>query len=539
MDQIPTYARGKRDPESVHIADPRLEPIIGGTYGVILYQEQAMLISKQLAGFSGARADDLRKAIGKKNREAMAKLKPEFFDGCRRNGVSEQVIDQLWSTNEKSADYSFNKSHAACYALISYRTAWLRANYPAEYMAALISSVMDTKDKVPFFVAQAEQMGIEILPPDVNLSDHEFMVVEGNIRFGLDAVKGVGYAAVEAIKKARDDDNGGPFTSLWDFCERVDARTVNKKAIEALIKCGAFGSTGATRKGMLEVLEAAQAAGQKAQLDAQIGQASIFDLAGLGGDDGGAGGGGGFQRPSHPPIPIDEHDRQTILALEKESVGLFISEHPLKAVREALRAKVDCGCASVGERKDGDWIKIGGMVAAAKKIRTRTGSTMMFATIDDLEGQIEVRVFEKALAAAEGALDEDNIVVIRGRVDHMEAGRVCVIVNEAERFQPTEAEIEKAKAAAAKQAERVATPLHLRLDGARLHEGIFQDLKRLFTEHPGESEVVIEVHTGTGPRRLRLGAEFRVTRSKSLLSELDHLVASASLPAPEFAGAPA
>src|SRR3712207_5938913 len=276
MSQIPTYSRGKRDPESVAIPDPRLEPIIGGTYGVILYQEQAMLISKQLAGFSGAQADDLRKAIGKKNREAMAKLKPEFVEGCRASGTNEQLIEELWRTNEKSADYSFNKSHAACYALIAYRTAWLKANYPSEYMAALISSVMDTKDKVPFFVAQAEGMGIEILPPDVNLSDHEFVVVEGNIRLGLDAVKGVGHAAVEAMKAAREE--GGPFTSLWDFCERVDCRCVNKRAIEALIKCGGFGSTGATRKGMLEVLEAAQAAGAKVQLDAPIGQAAVFDL---------------------------------------------------------------------------------------------------------------------------------------------------------------------------------------------------------------------------------------------------------------------
>src|SRR5829696_5520053 len=221
MDQIPTYARGKRNPESIAFIDDRLRPITEATKGVILYQEQAMQIAKSLAGFSGPKADDLRKAIGKKNREAMAKLKPEFVEGCRASGTAPDVFVYVWATNEKSADYSFNKSHAACYALISYRTAWLKANYPAEYMAALISSVMDTKDKVPFFVNQAESMGIEILPPDVNQSDHEFMVVAGNIRFGLDAVKGVGYAAVEAIKRARDD---GAFTSLWDFCERVDCR---------------------------------------------------------------------------------------------------------------------------------------------------------------------------------------------------------------------------------------------------------------------------------------------------------------------------
>ena len=255
MDQIPTYARGKRDPDSIAYPDDRLRPILEATKGVILYQEQAMRIATELAGFSGAKADDLRKAIGKKNREAMAMLKPEFVAGCRASGTSAQVIEWLWKTNERSADYSFNRSHAACYALISYRTAWLKANYPAEYMAALISSVMDTKDKVPFFVGQAEQMGIAILPPDVNLSDHEFVVVDGNIRFGLDAVKGVGYAAVEAIKRARGDSAhppaSDPFRDLWDFCARVDGRAVNKKAIEALIKCGAFGSTGATRKGML------------------------------------------------------------------------------------------------------------------------------------------------------------------------------------------------------------------------------------------------------------------------------------------------
>src|ERR1700760_4621119 len=335
MDQIPTYARGKHNPESISYPDERLRPILEATKGVILYQEQAMQIAKELAGFSGAKADDLRKAIGKKNREAMAKLKPEFVAGCRASGTSEAVIENLWTTNERSADYSFNRSHAACYALIAYRTAWLKATHPAEYMAALISSVMDTKDKVPFFVAQAEQMGIAILPPDVNQSDHKFVVVDGNIRFGLDAVKGVGFQAVEAIKAARGDVTdavaiGGapslPFTSLFEFCERVDNRAVNKKAIEALIKCGAFGSTGDSRKGMLSVLEQAQAAGAKAQQDALIGQGSIFDLAMLGDPDAdSADGAPQAFRSSHAPIPGEEFDQASMLAAEKESLGLLIS----------------------------------------------------------------------------------------------------------------------------------------------------------------------------------------------------------------------
>src|SRR3712207_1280247 len=295
-------------------------------------------------------------------------FRSEFVAGCRENGVAPDVVDWLWATNEASADYSFNKSHAACYALISYRTAWLKANYPAEYMAALISSVMSTKDKVPFFVNQAESMGIEILPPDVNESDHEFMVVDGNIRFGLDAVKGVGYAAVEAIKEARE--TGGPFTSIWDFCERVDCRVVNRRALESLIKCGAFGSTPGSRKGMLEVLEAAQAAGQKTQLDAQIGQGSIFDLFDAGPDPAAAANAHG--RPAHPSVPIDEFDRQTVLALEKESIGLFISEHPLKRVREALRLKADCVCADVAARKNGEWVKVGGIIASPRRDRKST-----------------------------------------------------------------------------------------------------------------------------------------------------------------------
>jgi DNA polymerase-3 subunit alpha len=533
MDQIPAYARGKRNPETINYIDERLRTITDSTKGVILYQEQAMQIAKSLAGFSGPKADDLRKAIGKKNREAMANLRPLFFDGCRASGTAEDVIETLWATNEKSADYSFNKSHAACYALISYRTAWLKANYPSEYMAALISSVMDTKDKVPFFVNQTEAMGIEILPPDVNESDHEFMVVEGNIRFGLDAVKGVGYAAVEAIKNARDED--GDFVSLWDFCERVDCRAVNKKAIEALIKCGAFGSTGASRKGMLEVLESAQANGQKVQQDAQIGQGSIFDL--LGADDGAAGGGSAnaFVAPSHPPIPLEEHDRPELLAMEKESIGLYISEHPLKRVREALLVKADCTCAQVVDQRDGDWVKIGGMITESKKIRTRTGSQMMFATVDDLEGSIEIVVFEKALASVEGVLATDAIVLVRGRVDHKEAGKSCVIVQDVEKFEPTDAEIDKAKEQVARMASQAApTALCWRVDATRLQAAVIDDLRELFQRYPGDSEFVLEMHTATGLRRLRFGETYKIAgRNAGLKAELDRLLGRATAPAPE------
>ncbi|HEX8121071.1 MAG TPA: DNA polymerase III subunit alpha [Solirubrobacteraceae bacterium] len=534
MDQIPTYSRGKRDPEQVQIPDPRLEPIVGGTYGVILYQEQAMLISKELAGFSGAQADDLRKAIGKKNREAMAKLKPAFFDGCRASGTNEQLIEHLWNTNERSADYSFNKSHAACYALIAYRTAWLKANYPAEYMAALISSVMDTKDKVPFFVAKAEEMGIEILPPDVNLSDHEFVVVEGNIRFGLDAVKGVGYAAVEAIKAAREE--GGPFESIWDFCCRVDCKAVNKRAMEALIKCGAFGSTGASRKGMLAMLEQAQGAGSKQQQDAQIGQGSIFDMAFDTG--GGSGAAAAFAAPSHPPIPPDEFDQPELLAAEKEAIGVFISAHPLKQVREALRVKVDASLAELSNYKDGDWVTAGGIITQAKKIRTKKGDQMMFATLDDLEGALEILLFANALEQYEGALGVDEVVLVRGKVDHKDADKTCLVVQSVEPFKPTEQEVEKARDELAKM-QIGPVPFHLRIDASRLAASAIEELKEILGSFPGESDVVLEMATQAGRRTLKLGPSYRVSVNASLKAELDHILGAAFLPAAAKAAEPA
>src|SRR4029077_1678834 len=335
--------------------------------------------------------------------------------------------------------------------------------------------------KVPFFVARCEEMGIEILPPDVNLSDHEFTVVQGNIRFGLDAVKGVGYQAVEAIKRARED--GGEFTSLWDFCERVDSRAVNKKAIEALVKCGALGSTGASRKGMLAVLEQAQAAGQKAQQDAQIGQGSIFDLAleqdmasatsalaapEEAGASGGLSGGAvtvgdrsdvgpragmmAFARPSHPPIPAEEFDQAQLLAIEKEAIGLFGSAHPLKPLREVMRTRTNCSLAALADRRDKESVTVGGIIVEAKRIRTRSGDPMMFATLDDLGGAVEVLVFGKALSEHEAALAVDQGVLVRGRVDHKEAGKTCLIAQSVEVFAPSEDEI----AAACKQAETAA-----------------------------------------------------------------------------------
>jgi DNA polymerase-3 subunit alpha len=418
-------------------------------------------------------------------------------------------------------------------------------------MAALISSVMSTKDKVPFFVARCEEMGIEILPPDVNLPDHEFTVVEGNIRFGLDAVKGVGYQAVEAIKRARGE--GGAFSSLWDFCERVDNRTVNKKAIEALIKCGAFGSTGATRKGMLAVLEQAQGAGQKAQQDALIGQGSIFDLdtppvaagggssaieAGAGGEPG-AGAAGtaaagfaiGLARPMHPPIPAEEFEQAELLAVEKEAIGLFVSAHPLKPLREALRARVDCPLSALADRRDKDLVTVGGIITEAKRIRTRNGDPMMFATLDDLAGAVEMIVFGKAISEHEAALTVDQVVLVRGRVDHKEAGNTSLVVQSVESFSPSQDEIERARSradVAAKTATALANPVRLRIDASCLPASAIEDCRQLIEENPGSAEVLLEINTSTGTRRVRLGETYRVQHTPTLRAELEHALTPAT-----------
>jgi DNA polymerase-3 subunit alpha len=426
---------------------------------------------------------------------------------------------------ESAADYSFNKSHAACYGLIAYRTAYLKANYPAEYMGALISSVMSTKDKVPFFVSRCEEMGIQVLPPDVNESGHDFVVVEGDIRFGLDAVKNVGFAAVEKILEARDAD--GPFTSIWDFCARVDARTVNKKAIESLVKCGALDSTGATRKGMFSVLGQAQGAGAKSQEDALSGQGSIFDLGGDAGTSATP-----VAAAHYPPIPADEFDRVELLAGEKDTLGIFLSSHPLADVRHLLRERVDCSLAELASKPDGAWVTVGGLITQAKKIRTKAGDPMMFATLDDLEGQVEMLIFNSAYANNESKAGIDMRVIVRGRVDHKDRGETKLVVQEVEPFDPTPEEI---AAAGAPPPELTAgrprrgvplsvEPVVLKVNARTCDETLIGDLKAVLEHFPGDAEVLLEMDTSAGRRRLRFGAGYRVSPSVALRAEIDHLL---------------
>jgi DNA polymerase-3 subunit alpha len=362
---------------------------------------------------------------------------------------------------------------------------------------------MSTKDKVPFFVSRCEEMGIEVLPPDVNTSGHDFVVTGGNIRFGLDAVKNVGSSAVEAILAAREKD--GPFTSIWDFCERVDCQRVNKKAIESLVKCGALDSTRASRRGILEVLPQAQVAGQKVQQDAQLGQSSIFDL----------------EEPTakaprqHPPVPAAPDERAELNAMEKETLGLFLSSHPFKEVRAALRLRVDCGLAELSKRRDGEWVTVGGMIAESKRIRTKKGDPMLFATLDDLEAQVEILVFNSSYAKNAEMIDTDKVVVVRGRVDHKEQGETKLVVQEAELFEPSAEEVEEAR----EQAATLLAPPRLTLRvPAGIDAGWLEDLKEVVAHNRGDHELAICV----GDRTLVLGEQFRVSPGR-FCAELQEL----------------
>ncbi len=495
MQYIPVYARRKNGQEEVTYIDKRLKAITGVTHGTCIYQEQYLEIAKQIAGFSPAEADDLRKAIGKKIHSLMASLKEKFLEGCASTGTTPSVANQLWKDMEASQDYSFNKSHAACYALIAYRTAYMRAHHPREYMAALISSVMNTKDRVPFYVNACDEMGIEVLPPDVNTSQLDFAVVEGKIRFGLSAVKNVGEPAARAIIRAREE--GGPFTSIWDFCERVDPQASNKRALESLVKCGALDSTGATRKGMLEALEAALSHGARAQTDRLLGQSSLF---------------GEEEKLATVPIGGEEFEKSELLRLEKDTLGLYVSEHPLHSIRDQLRRKTDCSLADVERRRDGEIVTVGGIVSALKHLTTKKGEPMVFMRLDDVTGGAEVVVFNSVYAQSRELCVMDRILVVKGRIDHKQEGETKLLAMEVSPFEAV--------------AER--REVTFRIDAARAPAGLIAELKNLLCEFPGEAPVNLICDTSSGPVEYRL-PKFRVKPVPDFFAEAKALLGEAAV----------
>jgi DNA polymerase III subunit alpha len=497
MSYIPSYGKRKAGQEQVAYLDKRLVPILADTYGICIYQEQYMRIARDLAGFSITEADDLRKAIGKKIRALMNSLKDKFLEGAAEQNVTPGVAKQLWEDVEKAADYSFPKAHAACYALIAYQTAWLRQNHPCEYMAALISSVMSTKDRVPIYVNACHELGIEVLPPDVNESQVDFAVVEGKIRFGLNAVKGVGEGAARALITARTE--GGPFESIWDFAERVDPMVSNKRVLEALVKCGALPGS---RKGNLEVLEQAVGWGQKQQADRLAGQGSIFDL-----------GPAEDEKPKHhPATPTDEYEKNDLLRLEKEVLGLYVSEHPLSGIRDQLRRKSDATVAELERRRDGEVVTIGGIIAGVRHMTTKRGDAMVFLRLEDITGSVETVVFNQIYDKARELCTADSILVVKARIDRKE-GETKLVALELTAFEavPDKREV------------------RLVIDATTAARGTIRELAQLIKDFPGESPVYADLITSQGRKVYAFGPQYKVKPAPDFYAEVKMLLGESAV----------
>ncbi len=453
---IDDYVARKHGRKAVEYMVPELEPILRETYGVIVYQEQVMKIAADLANYSMAEADDLRKAMGKKIVEILARHRQRFVEGAVANKIPQQKAKKLFDLIEKFGGYGFNKSHSAAYALIAYQTAFLKAHFPVEIMASLLTSEMHSSDGVVKFIAECRHHDIPILPPDINTSDTQFTVDGSRIRFGLVAVKNVGESAIESIIASRTDQ---PFESLFDFCERVDLKKVNKRVIESLIKCGAFDSTGAKRSRMTAALESALEYGQRVQKERNDPQMGLFDLA--------------DNQPSinAPVLPeIGEWDGKQFLAFEKEALGFYLSGHPLTRYEEVLDKFTNANAISIKELQDGGVIRIGGLVRSTKNIKTKKGELMAFVTIEDMHGAVEVIVFSRVFSDVRDLLVEDRPVLVQGQVQKDEKS-VKIL---ADMVIP----IDKAE-------ETWAASVHFNLELSRTDREGLENLHAILKRHPG------------------------------------------------------
>ncbi len=428
MQMIDLYLNRRNRREKIDYIHPALEPILKETYGVMVYQEQVMKVASVLAGFSLAQGDLLRRAMGKKKPEVLEAMRKQFLEGCEKNGIPAETAIRVYDLIYSFAGYGFNKSHTAPYALIAYQTAWLKLRHPGEYMAALLSSVGAGSAKMADYTTECARLGLEVLAPDVNSSGPSFEVDRAgrSIRFGLRAVKNVGEGAAENVVKTRE--TGGPFGSLRDFCERVDSRIINKRVVESLIKAGAFGSLGARRSQLMATLDEAVEAAQEAQRRREEGQLSFFDLEtdlGEKPEDAATAGASGqgasaFARHADLLPDLDEFPGPTLLAGEKEVLGLYLSGHPLAQHEAELRRRATVTSTKLAELPEGSPVVMGGMVAATRRVTTRKGDQMLFLTLEDLTGTVEVVVFPRVFREARDLLERDRAILVTGRTNSVE-----------------------------------------------------------------------------------------------------------------------
>jgi DNA polymerase-3 subunit alpha len=508
------YADRKTGRKPIVAIHPELEEplkdILGDTFGLIVYQEQVMAIAQQLAGYTLGAADLLRRAMGKKKKEILDKEYVPFSGGMRANGYSDKAIKTLWDILVPFSDYAFNRAHTAGYGLVSFWTAYLKANYPAEYMAALLTSVQDDKDKSALYLAECRRMGIKVLPPDVNESDADFTPRGTDIRFGLTAIRNVGTNVVASVIATRG--GKGRFADFGDFLRKVEAMACNKKTVDSLCRAGAFDSLGHSRKGLVQVCAEAIDAVLETKKAEAIGQ---YDLFGSMGDDDApaddsASGGGMFD----VTVPMGEWDKTALLAFEREMLGLYVSDHPLFGVEHVLAAAVDCPVSAIAELDDGRTVTVGGILSGVTRRVTKQGNAWAQVTLEDLEGAVEVMFFPATYQSAAVHLVEDAVVLVRGRVDKRE-DTPKIVANEV--IIPDLAVGPRG-------------PVVVQLPTPRCTPPVVERFKEVLASHPGTTEVHLQLVNGRRSTVVKLDDRLRVTATPSLFADLKALLGPGCLP---------
>ncbi len=490
------YADRKNGRKPIELFHPDAEPILRDTYGLMIYQESVMEVARHFAGYSMEQADNLRKACGKKIREVMAKERAQFVEGCDKEGFGTAVGNKIFDIIEPFADYAFNKSHSYGYGLVAYQTAWLKANYPVEYLAALLTSVKDDKDKAAVYLAECRTLGVPVGVPDVNLSESDFAAVDGRVVYGLSAVRNVGEAMVEMVIAERE--KNGPYESFLDFAKRVDPQVLNKRAIESLIKAGAFDSLHSGRRGLQTVSEVIIDQVLMRRREYEAGVMSLF------GETSG--------EPSYDdlPTPTDhEWSKTERLAFEKEMLGLYLSDHPLLGVEHHVRKVAEMSIGELRDAEEGPPRWVGGVITSYNQRYTRRGDLMATFVLEDLGAAIECWVYPRAMQAVRHLLAADSVVAVKGRLDRRE--------------EPVKFSVLEVKPISTEFVSE-APPLTVRLPDGVSDEGL-AEFRVLLQRHPGASSVFVVL----AGKRVKLSEQFRVNASGSLLGEIRALFGSRSL----------
>jgi DNA polymerase-3 subunit alpha len=497
------YARRKTGREPVEPIHPELaealEDVLGETYGLIVYQEQVMAIAQKLAGYTLGQADLLRRAMGKKKKEELDKQFETFSAGMQERGYSMAAVKTLWDILLPFSDYAFNKAHSAAYGVVSYYTAFLKANYPAEYMAALLTSVKDDKDKMAIYLNECRRMKIQVLPPDVNESHANFTPVGQDIRFGLTAVRNVGANVVDGIVAGREEK--GRYADFNDFMEKVPALVCNKRVVESLIKAGAFDEMKHKRRALVTIHESAVDQYVDIKKNEAIGQDSLF-----GGMDDDSGFGVSVAIPD-----IDDWDKMTLLGHEREMLGLYVSDHPLLGLEHVLSQGTDCTIGQLmldEERPHGSTLTVSGLITSVQRKITKRGDAWATVTLEDLDGAIEVLLFPSSYQLASTLLVEDAIIRVKGQLSR-------------DKDQP---ELRGQEVSAPDLAQGPSGPVVISLPSTRCTPPVVDQLRDVLGTHPGMTEVQLRLLTRSSTKVLRLGDNLRVTPSPALFADLKQLL---------------